>query len=297
MILPAAIIRQPLSFSCPAFRRERLISHIVRILAQDSLPPSEASSMRGRLFYYCYWHQEARSYLVYLARRQCADDSGIGQRSGKKVVGRHLDIEAAHGGHAWPLTEELRISFCLLLDLLRSASFQGGVLPQKYANRPKALVYTDGSPSDMERGIGGVVSGRHLQTSFFAQDIEDDHFYPHIAVVEMRAFLRALHLYGEQLRGRAIIFFVDNTHSLGCLLKRSASLEGEPAQHRHRDANSAITNAAIRYPYGVKTYVEFEQLDESIKLSMYSLARCLERGHTLRSACIVGICQHQLQCG
>ena len=55
MILPAAIVRQPLPFRCPRFRREWLESHIERILALDSLSPSEASSMRGRLFYYCYW--------------------------------------------------------------------------------------------------------------------------------------------------------------------------------------------------------------------------------------------------
>ena len=74
------------------------------------------------------------------------------------------------------------------------------------------------------------------------------------------------------LRGQAIIFFFDSTHSLGCLLKRSApldfGLEGKSASIRFRSVN-----AAIRHRYGVQPYRDFEQLDESLKLSMSSLAR------------------------
>ena len=101
----------------------------------------------------------------------------------------------------------------------------------------------------------------------------------------MRAILRALHFFGEQIGGQAIIFFVDNTHSLGCLLKRSASLEGEShslgcllkrgASWEGESATSrfAQTNTAICPPYGVRPLLDFEKLSESIKLSMDSLAR------------------------
>ena len=106
-----------------------------------------------------------------------------------------MALEAAHDSKAGPLTEELRFSFCFFLCLLRSEAFKTGIEPEKYMNRPKAPVYTDGSRSDEERGIGGVVSGCHLQTCFFAEDLEDEHFFPHFAVVEMRAILRALQLF------------------------------------------------------------------------------------------------------
>ena len=89
----------------------------------------------------------------------------------------------------------------------------------------------------------------------------------------MRAILRALHLFGDRLHGRAIIFFVDNTHSLGCLLKRSSSLDNESNQRRHRDTNVAVTGTAINQTYGIMPHVDFEQLSESIKESMNSLAR------------------------
>ena len=116
-----------------------------------------------------------------------------------------------------------------------------GILPERYINRPKAIVYSDGSRSDAERAIGGVAWGRLLETVFFAQDLEDDYFYPLIAVVEMRAILRAIQLFGNSIRGRAVIFFVDNTHALGCLLKRSSSLGGEGASSVYGTRNAAIS--------------------------------------------------------
>ena len=127
-------------------------------------------------------NQEARSYLVYLARHQYAQGASLAGGGGERVnshltaIGSHLAIEAAHDNKAWPLTEELRFAFSFFLCLLRSEAFKTGIEPEKYMNRPKALVYTDGSRSDEERGIGGVVSGCHLQTCFFAEDLEDEHF-------------------------------------------------------------------------------------------------------------------------
>ena len=263
MLLPAAIPRQPLSFCCPEIRRSRLISHCQQILKKNSLTPAEASSMRGRLFFYCYWHQEARSYLVYLARRQYAHSlPSTGH------IGSHLAIEAAHENVSWPLTEELRMAFRFFLNLLESSHFKKGILPERYLNRLKAIVYTDGSRSEAERGIGGVAWGRHLETVFFAEDLEDDYFYPHIAVVEMRAILRAIRLFGHSLRGRAVIFFVDNTHALGCLLKRSSSLGGEGASSTY-----GVRTNPIAEPYGVQPHGDFEALSDNIKYSMNHLSR------------------------
>ena len=102
---PILIMFRALSI-LPEVRRLRLISHRQQILDRNSLTPAEASSMCGRLFFYCYWHQEARSYLVYRARRQYALSLPL-----EGSIGRHLAIEAAHENQQWPLTEELRMFF------------------------------------------------------------------------------------------------------------------------------------------------------------------------------------------
>ena len=121
--------------------------------------------MRGRLFYFCYWHQEALRYLVYLAQRQYA---GIEQGNSGKSIGRHFVSEAAMEAQNWLLTQPLRVALQFFLRLLESDEFMRGILPEYYANRDKALVYTDGSRSDTERGIGGVVFGCRVEIRFFA---------------------------------------------------------------------------------------------------------------------------------
>ena len=123
MVLPAAIIQQPLSFGFPEFRRHRLISHIERILVVNSLTPAQASSIRGRLFFSFFWHHKARSYFVYPARRQYAQTSDIGSHRRTGEVGCRPAIEAAYDAEAWLLSEELVIAFYFFLDLLRSDSF------------------------------------------------------------------------------------------------------------------------------------------------------------------------------
>ena len=45
-----------------------------------------------------------------------------------------------------------------------------------------------------------------------------------IAAVEMYAVLRALWFLDPVLRGRAVFMFIDNTHAVGCLLRRAASV-------------------------------------------------------------------------
>ena len=67
---------------------------------------------------------------------------------------------------------------------------------------------------------------------------------------------------------------------MGCLLKRSSSLESESSGcdfgsggNAFHPGNSAVTGAAIHHGYGIRPHVDFERLSESIKASMNSLAR------------------------
>ena len=251
MILPAKIPRRVFAFSIPETRRLRLLYQIQTILGKGELTPAEASTMRGRLYFYAYWQQQARAFLTYLSRRQYAQDAD-----------RFFDSAS------WPLSPELIVCFAFFMDLLKSQAFQAGLQPEALYNRKQAIIYTDGSRSETERGIGGICyiqpeEGQPVPSStFYSMIIDDAEFYPHIACVEMRAVLHALELFGPSVHGRAIIFFIDNTHALGCLLRRSSPLTAETlderSQWRSRNVNPNL---------------DFESLSENIKLSMNVLAQ------------------------
>ena len=55
LILPAVRPHRIFSFSVPEPRRLRLRDRIFEILTKGSLTPAEASSMRGRLYFYAFW--------------------------------------------------------------------------------------------------------------------------------------------------------------------------------------------------------------------------------------------------
>ena len=55
MILPSAIDQQPLLFCIPEMRRLKLIGYLDGIIRDYVLSPGDASSMRGRLFYYAFY--------------------------------------------------------------------------------------------------------------------------------------------------------------------------------------------------------------------------------------------------
>ena len=207
--------------------------------------------MRGRLFFYAHWMQEARAYLAFLARRQYAEDD-------------HPSATSI-GIAKWPLTHQLLSAICFFLELLDSPMFLNGICPESLVNKPYAVIYTDGSLTALERGIGGlcVFPGTSVTPEYFAEELEDGIFYPHIAVVEMRAVLFAFRYFSRTIRGHAITFFIDNTHALGCLLRRSSPLHAESAVERRK---STVINSA-------HAHLHFEQLSEDIKYSMNELAR------------------------
>ena len=88
----------------------------------------------------------------------------------------------------------------------------------------------------------------------------------------MRAILRAIHLFGNSLRSRAVLFFGDNMHALGGLLKRISSLGGEGASSTY-----GVRNNSISEPYGVQPHGDFGALSDNMKYSMNHLARDIWR--------------------
>ena len=88
----------------------------------------------------------------------------------------------------------------------------------------------------------------------------------------MRAILRAIHLFGNSLRSRAVLFFGDNMHTLGGLLKRISSLGGEGASSTY-----GVRNNSISEPYGVQPHGDFGALSDNMKYSMNHLARDIWR--------------------
>ena len=172
--------------------------------------------MRGRLFFYSFWHQEARAYLAEFAARQYT---------------RFSDFS---------LTHDLRLAIEFFQQLLENTAFINGVAPEKFFNRKTTVLYTDGSyegdgiTKPIFKGIGGVAYHPDRSKPWFYED----QIHPlrpnfeHIAVIEMFAIYRALQLFAKQLSGSALILFCDNTHAIGCLLKRSASIREDESRRK-----------------------------------------------------------------
>ena len=179
----------------------------------------EASSMRGRLYFYAYWFRESRSYLSDLAARQYSKDS-----------------EAA-------LTQELVIAREYFLHTIQhDPQFLQGFQPLGLVNREVAWLYTDGSLEHEKtaKGIGGVCfpAAPDVECPLWYGECMDPNIpgYNHIAPVEMFAILRALILFGHRLQGKALWLFCDNTHSVGCLLRRSSTVHEETRKRRFPDS-------------------------------------------------------------
>ena len=221
----------------------RLNGHLMQILTQGILSPGDASSMRGRLFFYSFWHQEARSYLAEFAARQYSDTADFA------------------------LTPDLRAAISFFLDLLEHPRFIEGVCPEDFFDRKTSVLYTDGSYEGDDilkpifKGIGGVLFTSPLDTPQFYEEVIDPTSlnFNHIAVIEMHAILRALQLFRQSLQGTAVILFCDNTHAIGCLLKRSASIK-----ETHQDRNR---KKSIHFPS------EYDSLPLDIRRCMNYYAR------------------------
>ena len=122
-----------------------------------------------------------------------------------------------------------------------------------------------------EKGIGGVVFpglydpplwyGEHLNPRLGGFDF--------IAAVEMYAVLRALRLLGDAMRGKAVFMFVDNTHAVGCLLRRSSSIR---ESERVTAGVKRDSQGRVRFKTPQE---EFEELAPSLRDSMNTLARLI----------------------
>ena len=253
LLLPSSVGRRELSLRITEARCAKLVFQIERILDTKILSPGDASSMRGRLYFYAAWFQASRSYLAELAARQYS------QERDSRV------------------TMDLDIALRWFLGMLHCEKFLAGIKPQQlFLNRPVAWLYTDGmlnDPSDRfpfgEKGIGGILFPGHDQPPLWY----GEHLNPRlagfdfIAAIEMVAVLRALHLVGEALRGKALFMFIDNTHAVGCLLKRSSSIREREFQGTKRTSD------------GIKKFKtpqeEFEEMSPTKRHTMNVLARLI----------------------
>ena len=152
---------------------------------------------------------------------------------------------------------------CCLPDLVHSSKvddpeFLRGVRPADLLNRQMCVIYTDGALEDLYtegdgaiKGVGGVLYKLPNLTPFvFSEpDIASEHpYFKHIAPVEMHGVFRAITLFGPHIVGRSVLFFVDNTHAIGCLLKGGASVrpssqprEGTPLEHAYTHYREFLT--------------------------------------------------------
>ena len=253
IVLPARIPRsldRVFAFQLPPERRINLIRHLDAILRDKKLTPGDASSHRGRLFFYTFWAPEARSFLAEFAARQYAGDL-----------------------RDTSLTAELLSAIKYFRTLLDDPHFLEGVHPADILNRAMSIVYTDGALEgkvDPVKGVGGVMfRDNNSPPRYFAEpELKGPQFatFTHIAPIEMHAIIRALFLFGPFLRHRAVLFFVDNTHAIGCILKGGATISA-PTKKRSADA------VAIEHSYS--HYNEFLSLDEGLRRTMNAQARVI----------------------
>ena len=248
LLLPTQLTRQVFAIKIPPARRDKLIWHLEAILNRNQLTSGEASSMRGRLYFYAAWFQEARSHLAELAARQYSKNS-----------------EAI-------LTQELIIAFEFFLHTLKSDSrFLDGIQPWKIVNRAVAWLYTDGSLEGNKtlKGIGGICFPSLSPPAYwYGESISPTvPGYHHIAPIEMYAILRALVLFGPLLQGKAVWLFCDNAHSVGCLLRRSSMVREDSSVSRKRPFSTCDTPKTPEQ--------HFLELSDDIKRGMNEMARAI----------------------
>ena len=173
--------------------------------------------MRARLYFFvAYWFCESRSYLSELAARQYAKNA-----------------ESA-------LTQELVIALEYFLHTVQyDPKFLKVIQPLALLDRAVAWLHTDGSLEHEKtfQGICGVCFPASPDVTcpplWYGEYIDPNvSGYHHIAPVEMVAILRALPLFGQQLTGKAVWLFCDNTHAVGCLLRRSSMIQEETRKRR-----------------------------------------------------------------
>ena len=218
------------------------------------MSPGDASSHRGRLMFYTFWEQEARSYLNEFAARQYTDDEECDE-----------------------LTHELYVAIEYFLNLLQDPKFLEGFSPENILSRDQCLLYTDGAleGDNTVKGLGGVLFKPPMKTPWsFGEKL--DLTLPNfdsIAPIEMQAIYRALELFGPEMRGRAVLFFVDNTHAIGCLLKRGAAISERSRPNGSEPSPKRSCYGTAWHKEEYSHYAKFLELPEDTRRFMNELCR------------------------
>lgn len=266
MILPARLpseIRE-FSLSVPPKRLLRLIAHMDAILRDQTLTPAQASSHRGRLFFYTFWAPEARGFLAEFAARQYSSS------------------------YDYSLTEDLLGAVRYFRELLNDPQFLAGVRPADLLNRRVVLVYTDGALEGADtpriiKGVGGVLFDLPFQTPLYFSEPDLARELPHlqkIAPIEMHGIFRALELFGSRIRGTAVLFFVDNTHALGCLLKGSAAIAEESRKRPLSSYQYSHYSHFLSLPLDIRRQMNFQARAIWRLIAYYDLVVWFEYVHT-----------------
>ena len=254
MHMPARIPRADIkyfSLSVTDERRIKLIQALEDFLFKGTMTPGEASSFRGKLMFYTFWNQEARSYLSELAARQYSESS------------QH------------ELTEDLARAIQFFITLLCDKKFIAGIQPEHIFGRLLSILYTDGAleGNGLVKGTGGVLFHLPMTTPlYFGEKIPLSACnFDHIAPIEMHAIFRSLELFGSYLRDRAVILFVDNTHAIGCLLKRSATVRERGTKRAHDGSLRGYQSSYTPYSH----FSAFCKLEVGIRRTMNEQARAI----------------------
>ena len=251
MLCPARIPRgdvRHFALSVTPLRRLKLLTVLRSFLDDCLMTPAQASSLRGKLMFYTCWHQAARSYLSEFAARQYSNTRDF------------------------TLTEDLVMALQFFIDLLHDPSFLKGIKPELLYNREVSVIYTDGALEGDKtfKGVGGVLFHLRRRPPLFFSEVMTPALreFESIAPIEMHGVIRALEHFQDFIRNKAVLFFIDNTHVIGCLLKRSATIR-ERDRKRDRDGNFVRGTESSEYSH----FVSFSQLSVGLRRVMNQQAR------------------------
>eukprot|EP00438_Fugacium_kawagutii_P036418 Skav228951 [mRNA] locus=scaffold2816:14273:15415:- [translate_table: standard] len=189
-------------------RKAELMERIDEILANDSLSPKEAESLRGRL----HWYE---SFLF--GRTANLAIHTIGKRISSPKWITSLDRELASS-----------------LRMLKDRVLSGPPLILSGAMETPLIVFTDGAcegESSKTGSIGGTLYGGSASPlRFFSSEVPKivmDMFLEEsrnpIYLVEMLACYVAMKLWGPDSLGRYVVMYVDNEASRGAFIKGYSS--------------------------------------------------------------------------
>ena len=194
----------------------------------------------------------------------------------------YLAARQYYQGSDYRLTPILNCVLLFFHDLLHDPAFLEGAAPERIMNRPTRILYSDGSKEGgtdskpLFKGIGGVLFEPPFPEAYYHSDCIDPRrkCFDHVAIIELYASSVAIRLFADKLRGTALLLLCENSHAIGCLVRRSSMVQEIDASHQlhpqrdpsYRQDRTDFTSGLSRNPIAFNN--AFGQIPYALRESM-----------------------------